>query len=109
MRFPCRMGGEIPRQELGVVNDISGNVMAIGKLGTGTRLLAITVISPFFSPRVKEVGRHQIAALVVRVHEAVRDVDQNGEAGGEDHQLARYIPVAESRRLSRHAAGIGSR
>jgi len=44
---------------------------------------------------VKKVGRYQLALLVVSVHEAVRYVDQNGKADGEDHQLARYLLPAE--------------
>lgn len=48
-----------------------------------------------YLPRVKKPGRYQIAATVIREHEAVRYVDENGEAAGECHQLACNLLAAE--------------
>lgn len=57
---------------------------------------------------MEEVCRYQIAAVVVRVHEAVGYVDQYSEAGGKDHQLARNLLAAELWWFApRHAAGTG--
>lgn len=57
---------------------------------------------------MEEVGRYQIAAVVVRVHEAVWYVDQYGETGGKDHQFARNLLAAELWWFSsRHAVIIG--
>lgn len=46
---------------------------------------------------MEEVGRYQIATLVVLIHEPIRYVDQSGEAGREDHQSARDLLGAELR------------
>lgn len=56
---------------------------------------------------MEKAGRYQIAATVIRVHEAIQYVVENGEAAGEYHQLACNLLAAELWWLaSRHAARI---
>lgn len=95
---------------LRMAENILGNWMGIGKLAMSARTSVRDYHYRCSLPRVKKVGRHQIAMLVVCIHEAVRYVDQNGEEGGEDHHLACYLlPAVSGWFASRHAARIGPR
>lgn len=44
---------------------------------------------------MEKTGRCQIAAIVIRMYEAIWHIDQNSEAAGEYHQLACNLLVAE--------------